>query len=838
MRYLFSAIICLFSALAIVSCNEEPQEEQITLNAATGDATHISCRNAVLAGQALLPASTGADLKIGVLYSTGSGVLYGSATAVEAKTFDLNYNFTVTVGPLEPETTYYYRSFIFQNSEVIYGETKSFTTSALYTLIQTQAATDVDASIATLHGHLNLEDCDYKTMEYGFKVKPEGGSEQTLPATNLEGYAYSLKAQDLLRDKKYEVFAYVTLDGQTYTGEKQTFTTQTVAASVTLNEVTNITEYKATISGKVYVYSEGQYKTSANLVYSDVYSSEEDLLCHGVVNGLVLQDDGSFTTTLNNLKPNTKYYFMVIAGVDGNDFKTGISEFTTYDYTATFSTLGSESTEHNAILKASVSVDSKEEMGVYSVWFLYSDTASDATSLKTNGKLINASQSTNGEWTANVTNLKVATQYHFIAVAQVGGKEIVSEVQHFSTGSIYIQAVLLSKHEATESSLVLNGKVINNMQESLSCFQTSFKVCYSTTETIPDHIANSGNSIDVSLNSNNEFSCTIANLASNTTLNCMVLSTIDGTQVLGEVRQFSTAKVDATVATLDAAEVKYTAAKLCGTLNVNSTQNLNKLVWFCISDSASTLEDLLKPTTKQYSPDLKEDGVSFEVPLNDLNDGTKYYYVACAEVFDTKFYGEIKTFTTLTIPEGGVDLGLSVIWHQQNLGATSSDGYGDYYAWGELEPKTSYNWETYKWGTINDLQKYNTLGYYGNPDNITRLEPEDDVAHVKLGGNWHIPTQAEWQELLNNCSTKLGYNGSSYGYWFTSNINKNKIFLPFSGHIINSTKKDVGSVGEYTSADLLTDYPAAAVAMIINQTNPGSISNAHRFQGIPVRPVY
>ena len=101
-----------------------------------------------------------------------------------------------------------------------------------------------------------------------------------------------------------------------------------------------------------------------------------------------------------------------------------------------------------------------------------------------------------------------------------------------------------------------------------------------------------------------------------------------------------------------------------------------------------------------------------------------------------------------------VDLGLSVKWATCNLGATKPEEYGDYYAWGETETKTKtdYNWSTYRWrkGASGKLTKYcpsNKSGYwagYGSPDGKTSLDLSDDVANIKLGGKWRLPTDAEW----------------------------------------------------------------------------------------------
>ena len=88
-----------------------------------------------------------------------------------------------------------------------------------------------------------------------------------------------------------------------------------------------------------------------------------------------------------------------------------------------------------------------------------------------------------------------------------------------------------------------------------------------------------------------------------------------------------------------------------------------------------------------------------------------------------------------------VDLGLpsGTLWATCNVGASKPEEYGDYYAWGETEPKEVYDWSTYRWcnGGRTSLTKYNTKSSYGIVDNKTELELEDDAAYVNWGPSWH-----------------------------------------------------------------------------------------------------
>ena len=121
-----------------------------------------------------------------------------------------------------------------------------------------------------------------------------------------------------------------------------------------------------------------------------------------------------------------------------------------------------------------------------------------------------------------------------------------------------------------------------------------------------------------------------------------------------------------------------------------------------------------------------------------------------------------------------VDLGLSVKWATCNVGSTSPEDYGDYFAWGETSYKSTYTDNNNKFygESINRskryIKKYNSEEYRGYTDNKTLLDPEDDVAHVMWGGEWYLPSKDECEELIKNCTwTRVTQNGKN-GFKVTS----------------------------------------------------------------------
>ena len=190
---------------------------------------------------------------------------------------------------------------------------------------------------------------------------------------------------------------------------------------------------------------------------------------------------------------------------------------------------------------------------------------------------------------------------------------------------------------------------------------------------------------------------------------------------------------------------------------------------------------------------------------------------------------------------GLVDLGLSVKWASCNLGASCPEEYGDYYAWGETETKGDFSWSTYKYcnGSSTTMTKYCTdssYGYNGFTDNKTVLDLTDDVARAKFGGSWRIPTDAEWTELLEQCTWTWTTQNGVNGYKVTSKTNGNSIFLPAAGYRDDTNLNGVGSSGRYWSSTLSAGSPDDAWFVLFYSSRIFRL-NSLRYYGLSIRPV-
>ena len=186
-----------------------------------------------------------------------------------------------------------------------------------------------------------------------------------------------------------------------------------------------------------------------------------------------------------------------------------------------------------------------------------------------------------------------------------------------------------------------------------------------------------------------------------------------------------------------------------------------------------------------------------------------------------------------------VDLGLpsGLKWATCNVGASKPEEYGGYYAWGETEEKDNYDWSTYKWYKDSDdtMIKYCTSREYGTVDNNTVLDRADDVAHVKWGGTWRMPTFDEQKELLNNCTWTWTTQNGVTGYKVTG-PNGNSIFLPAAGYRSGAEVFYRGSNGLYWSSSLYSDSSFLAFSLFLS-SGYRNWDSSGRYGGRSVRPV-
>lgn len=195
-----------------------------------------------------------------------------------------------------------------------------------------------------------------------------------------------------------------------------------------------------------------------------------------------------------------------------------------------------------------------------------------------------------------------------------------------------------------------------------------------------------------------------------------------------------------------------------------------------------------------------------------------------------------------------VDLGLSVNWESCNLGADTPESLGGYYQWAGTEnvgPRSYHpDWTNcpYHTGTSSSsgFTKYNSIPSYGTVDNKTVLDAGDDIANKALGGKWRMPTNAEWEELLDNCTWTWTEQFEMYGYKVVSKkpgFTDKSIFLPAAGCRYRNLHEGLGNGGSYWSSSLCTETPRDASSLFFTSKEVRTTPNGNRCYGFPVRPV-
>lgn len=276
-----------------------------------------------------------------------------------------------------------------------------------------------------------------------------------------------------------------------------------------------------------------------------------------------------------------------------------------------------------------------------------------------------------------------------------------------------------------------------------------------------------------------------------------------------------------TVVTADVIEITSNSAKTGGEVTNDGGAEVTER-GICWSTSAN-------PTLNDSHVAAGTGTGAFTAMMSSLEANTTYHVRAYATNEKGTAYGLDRDFVTNSGGGGYdcdyVDLGLpsGTLWATCNVGANAPEEYGDYFAWGETEPKSLYDWSTYKYchGDRNSMTKYCNMpdyGYNGFTDELTLLEANDDAATVNWGNEWCMPTADQWRELYNFTTTLWSIQNEVQGLLFMAN-NGNSLFLPAAGHYAEVGLCLAGINGVYGSNQLYTDDPSDNRCIQIGESN-------------------
>ena len=162
-----------------------------------------------------------------------------------------------------------------------------------------------------------------------------------------------------------------------------------------------------------------------------------------------------------------------------------------------------------------------------------------------------------------------------------------------------------------------------------------------------------------------------------------------------------------------------------------------------------------------------------------------------------------------------LELPSGTLWATCNVGANKPSDYGLYFQWGDTsgytkdqvgysEGKKKFSWTDCKWRLSGD--SWNNIAFTKYKTKGAKLELKDDAANANIGGDWHIPTPTQIQELIDYTESTWTTQDDVYGRLFTSKKDASKsIFIPAAGYAWNGSVKLVGSEADVWASTLNTD---------------------------------
>ena len=612
----------------------------------------------------------------------------------------------------------------------------------------------------------------------------------------------------------YIVFVYY--NGNYYYGTAKSFTTTSSTPSPTFTATTNEPSFvgytTARLSGSFDIKNATKsYDVGFFISTNSVPSSTNTLGTYKTTLSAANYSE-TLERVVSGLVENTKYYYRAYVLYDGSyhygstkSFTTKVSTTTTINATTNDATSIGQTT---ATLNGSFNIQNASKS--YDVgFFISTNSVPTADNALKNYKSTFSDTNYSGNRTASVTGLTAGTKYYFRAYVLYDGEYYYGATKSFTTTNPTPQfTYTVTTKDATnigQTIATLNAAIV--VQNASKSFEIGFFYCTSGTPSASNKIGNPKKTITTSSYDNTPYA-DLTGLTANKTYYFRAYVLYDGEYYYGATKSFTTTnptpQFTYTITTKDATNIGQTTATLNAAIVVqNASKSFEIGFFYCTSGTPSASNKIGNPkktiTTSSYN----------NTPYADLTGLTanKTYYFRAYVLYDGEYhYGATKSFTTKSNAttgtlngHGWVDLGLpdGTKWATCNVGASTPEGYGDYYAWGETTTKTTYS--DYNWVFDNVNINFDIAG------------TQYDVAHVKWGSTWKMPTLEQTKTLIENCTHVWTTQNGVKGMKFTG-PNGNSIFLPAAGdnfaHPIPGGITGVGDYGYYwlssSSGDLIS----------------------------------
>ena len=579
-----------------------------------------------------------------------------------------------------------------------------------------------------------------------------------MPATIGTDGSFSINLSGLAYNHDYHYVAVATLAGYyECVSEVGLLHTPDIVVNLTTLPATELSVRGARMNGKITVQSVSEFSKTVWFKYAKGNNLSKETLINtpGGISVSEIAADGTFSYFWN-LDTGTYYTYIACARVHDKEVYGEPVTFTTLDITGSISVLTPDPLyETSATLRGRLNLQGGSPT---SVQFKYSSRYSTAADLKSGGSSCTATVAEDGSFSGGIDNLTPGTTYYCMARAIAGSKTFESEVASFNAATVSVEAY--APTNIKEKSATFNGHVTLSGPDDPGKYAHIYIVAADQTFS---------HDFDVAIAADGSVTGSYNSLKPAKDYYYQITAIVRDKVYNSSRIAFTTSDILVTPETLDATDIWYTYAILHGRLTVGDTDatELNPhFIYGHVGDAESDWESV--------DAELQSDG-TYAARTPYLEPGTGYGFKFAVTALKRTVTGEQKNLTTQSpvkqAPSGALSLWTfatrddgsqyEIFWADRNIDADSPQASGGFFSWGMLQEQSQYylgdnpylylNWQVTKYcSSSTPSDWYSEAG--NPPDNKVELDPEDDVAHARLGGDWRMPYRREFIALRECCN--------------------------------------------------------------------------------------
>ena len=726
--------------------------------------------------------------KVGIYYSTSNmlpGTNSNDSTKILNNTGSLAGTYSVDVNNLIKGSTYYIRFFYIINGvQYLSPQVQSFTAIILPT-IATNTITNITKNAVTTGititnvGNVNIAVaglCYSKTNT----IPTLADSLKTLANTGVLNGIYPTYLSNLSYNTVYYVRSYYTVNGLTYYGNVQNFTTLQNIPQVQTDTAINITNNSATINFSI-TNETALNITAAGIAYSSSNTSPttaSGYVAHSSTGNLA----GNYSLTLSSLSANTIYYYRAYINYNGTIYYGATKMFSSNPNLPTITTNTTTSITQTTAL-ASVNIANTSNVNIAEIGFCSSKINNIPTIVDSIITLQNTGNLT-GNYTINVTNLSTNSLYYIRGYIKYNNAIYYGNVQNFTTLAILPQVSTNGVTNIANTSATANINISNPNGLSI----TAAGVAYSSSNSTPT-TANGYFSLNSVGNLAGNYTIWLSSLSANTTYYVRAYINYNGTIYYGAVQTFTTLPNPPTITTNAVTSITNTAAT--GNINISNPNGLSiataGIVYSNINNIPTISDNFIAHSI------VGNLAGNYTINLSSLIANTTYYIRAYINYKGTIYYGALQIFTTLPNPPtittnavtsitnttataninisnpNGLNItAAGVAYSSTNSTPTTADAYIAHSSTGNLAGNYSINLSSLTANTIYYIRayiNYNGTIYYGAVQSFTTTNLPTTLTLANLEAN--MVTVPGGSFTMGATNEQLTNNGDGFSVWWT-----------------------------------------------------------------------